>query len=98
MAKFMDDFKAYETKLIEFLENNEHLTLRECIEAFIQEQKNHVNRIRDEHIGIINKAIDQELERLNEKEGEKAEFNPQVQRSNQDVEIWLFFTSILSEG
>ncbi len=47
MAQIMDNFSAYETKLIEFLEKNEHLTLRECIEGFIREQKNHVNRLRD---------------------------------------------------
>jgi hypothetical protein len=67
MAKFMDDFSAYETKLIEFLERNEHLTLRECVEAFVQEQKNYVKRVRDENISIINKAIDQELESLKKK-------------------------------
>jgi hypothetical protein len=67
MAKFMDDFSAYETKLIEFLEKNEHLTLRECVEAFVQEQKNYVKRVRDENISIINKAIDQELESLKKK-------------------------------
>jgi hypothetical protein len=67
MAKLMDDFSAYETKLIEFLEKNEHLTLRECVEAFVQEQKNYVNRVRDENISIINKAIDQELESLKKK-------------------------------